>query len=202
MPGPRTEPSGPDRCRTHRFADHRRHGLVGGLHRHDALPADRPHARPQPQHAVRRSAHPPVGGALPGEQGGPAAVARRVGARRQRDQRLLRRGPQERRRIQRQGDPELGSRPVGQPAVGQTQGRGGIPRLGRGGPGHANDARRRGGHGLFRADGAGSRTGRGAPHGGDPRGEHAAGPAAFRRRPDLRDGLPAGESRAGEAPRR
>lgn len=95
--------------------------------------ADRPHARPQPQHALGRGAHPPAGGALPRKQGGPAAVAGRAGRCRLRDQRLLRRSAQGRRRVRRESHLELGGRPVGQPALGQAQGRGRIPRLGRGG---------------------------------------------------------------------
>ena len=149
--GPGTGHSLGDRRRSHRLALDQRPQLVGDLLRHDALPTDRPHARPQPQHAFGRGARPPVGGnLLPREQSSPTAVNRGSAYAELATTTTMPTRNTNDPEIGMQGTPELGGRPVGQPAVGQAQGRGRIPRLGRGGPRAADDAGGGGRHGLLR----------------------------------------------------
>ncbi len=93
--------------------------------------------------------------ALPYWQGRTPAVGVGNGLRRSRNQRLCGRGAEPRPRIRRQGYRELGARPVGKPALGQTQGRGGVSLFGRGLACDAYDSRRGSCDGLFSVDGFG-----------------------------------------------
>ena len=190
---PRAEPPGDDCRGVCRLAHGGRHGVVGVLRRPGPATHHRAYAREQQGHARRRRPRRAVPSALPREEGRAAALRQRAGLRQPRDERILRPALQQRPRNRSEGLGELGARHVGQPALGQAQGRSRIHGFGRGRAGDAHDARGRGRIGLLQPGGARQRACHRAADAPHPQRGGQAGEAAFRGRSDLGDGLPAGQ---------